>query len=122
MSEKVNPSELLTLTAQIVASHVGNNTVDVNELPQLIQRQLFLSGLLTKVPALLLVIRVVKETMERSQVASNGLIPKMVKAWNLTGRQAILCPAQLTVLVAQLSPNVYGSNLITWIPKTSLAI
>jgi predicted transcriptional regulator len=38
MSEKVNPSELLTLTAQIVASHVGNNTVDVNELPQLIQQ------------------------------------------------------------------------------------
>lgn len=38
MSEKVNPSELLTLTAQIVASHVGNNTVDVSELPQLIQQ------------------------------------------------------------------------------------
>ncbi len=38
MSDKVNPSELLTLTAQIVASHVGNNSVEVNELPQLIQQ------------------------------------------------------------------------------------
>ncbi len=38
MSEKSNTGELLALTAQIVASHVSNNTVDVNDLPQVIQQ------------------------------------------------------------------------------------
>ena len=39
MSEQgVDLSELLTLTADIVASHVSNNGVPVSELPQLIQR------------------------------------------------------------------------------------
>ena len=32
-----DPSELLTLTVDIVASHVSNNGVPVSELPQLIQ-------------------------------------------------------------------------------------
>ena len=39
MSEQgVDLSELLTLTADIVASHVSNNGVPVSELPQLIQQ------------------------------------------------------------------------------------
>ena len=39
MSEgKADVSELLTLTADIVASHVSNNGVPVSELPQLIQQ------------------------------------------------------------------------------------
>lgn len=37
MSEQSNPNELLALTTEIVAAHVGNNTVAVNDLPQLIQ-------------------------------------------------------------------------------------
>jgi len=37
MSEQSNPSDLLALTTEIVAAHVGNNTVAVNDLPQLIQ-------------------------------------------------------------------------------------
>lgn len=37
MSDQQNLSELLELTAEIVAAHVGNNTLPVNELPQLIQ-------------------------------------------------------------------------------------
>ena len=36
MSDQQNISELLELTAEIVAAHVGNNTLPVNELPQLI--------------------------------------------------------------------------------------
>src|SRR5271166_4462995 len=40
MTEKMDKSELLALTADIVASHVANNRIDGNELPQLI-RQVF---------------------------------------------------------------------------------
>ena len=36
MSDQQNVSELLELTAEIVAAHVGNNALPVNELPQLI--------------------------------------------------------------------------------------
>ena len=36
MAEQPNLSELLELTTEIVASHVGNNTVTVADLPQLI--------------------------------------------------------------------------------------
>ncbi len=38
MSDPVERSELLALTTDIVASHVSNNSVDLAELPQLIQR------------------------------------------------------------------------------------
>ena len=37
MTETKEPSDLLALTADIVSSHVSNNTVAVNDLPQLIQ-------------------------------------------------------------------------------------
>lgn len=37
MSEKPNLSELLELTTEIVSAHVGNNSVSVDDLPQLIQ-------------------------------------------------------------------------------------
>ena len=37
MAENLNLSELLELTTEIVAAHVGNNTVAVNDLSQLIQ-------------------------------------------------------------------------------------
>ena len=37
MSEKPNLSEMLELTTEIVAAHVGNNSVPVSELPSLIQ-------------------------------------------------------------------------------------
>jgi len=36
--QKIEVGELLTLTADIVASHVSNNGVPVSELPQLIQQ------------------------------------------------------------------------------------
>ncbi len=36
-SEQISQSELLSLTTEIVASHVSNNTVAVSDLPQLIQ-------------------------------------------------------------------------------------
>ena len=36
MSEQSNQNELLALTAEIVAAHVGNNSVSLVELPQLI--------------------------------------------------------------------------------------
>ena len=36
MSEQSNQSDLLALTAEIVAAHVGNNVVQVGDLPQLI--------------------------------------------------------------------------------------
>ncbi len=36
MSEQSSQNELLALTAEIVAAHVGNNTVPVSELPLLI--------------------------------------------------------------------------------------
>ncbi len=36
MSERSNNSDLLALTTQIVSAHVGNNTVQVADLPQLI--------------------------------------------------------------------------------------
>lgn len=38
MTEKVEKAKLLSLTAEIVASHVGNNRVDSSELPQIIQQ------------------------------------------------------------------------------------
>ncbi len=38
MTEKVEKGKLLALTAEIVASHVGNNRVDSAELPQIIQQ------------------------------------------------------------------------------------
>ncbi|MCB1883837.1 MAG: MucR family transcriptional regulator [Geminicoccaceae bacterium] len=37
MSEKISQNELLTLTTEIVASHVANNTVPAADLPQLIR-------------------------------------------------------------------------------------
>jgi predicted transcriptional regulator len=37
MSEEIGQNDLLALTADIVSSHVANNTVAVNDLPQLIQ-------------------------------------------------------------------------------------
>ena len=37
MSEKASLSELLELTTEIVVAHVGNNTLPVGELPNLIQ-------------------------------------------------------------------------------------
>ena len=37
MTEKPNLSELLELTTEIVSAHVGNNTVALADLPQLIQ-------------------------------------------------------------------------------------
>ena len=36
MSDKTNDDTLITLTADIVAAHVSNNSVAVNDLPQLI--------------------------------------------------------------------------------------
>ena len=36
MAENPSPLDLLSLTAQIVSSHVANNTVSAGELPQLI--------------------------------------------------------------------------------------
>ncbi len=36
MSEETNDDTLITLTADIVAAHVSNNSVAVNDLPQLI--------------------------------------------------------------------------------------
>ncbi len=38
MTETTDSSELLALTTEIVSSHVANNTVEVNDLPQLIQQ------------------------------------------------------------------------------------
>ncbi|HEB79793.1 MAG TPA: MucR family transcriptional regulator [Rhodospirillales bacterium] len=37
MSENPNVNELLELTTEIVASHVGNNSVAIGDMPQLIQ-------------------------------------------------------------------------------------
>ena len=37
MSEKPSLSELLELTTEIVSAHVGNNSVSLEDLPQLIQ-------------------------------------------------------------------------------------
>lgn len=37
-NEQLQTSELLSLTTEIVASHVGNNTVEMTELPELIQQ------------------------------------------------------------------------------------
>ncbi len=37
MTDKPNPSEMLELTTEIVAAHVGNNVVPLADLPQLIQ-------------------------------------------------------------------------------------
>ena len=38
MTEQSNSSDLLTLTTEIVAAHVSNNTVSVNDLPTLINQ------------------------------------------------------------------------------------
>lgn len=38
MTEQANSSELLELTTKIVAAHVGNNTVSMEELPTLISQ------------------------------------------------------------------------------------
>ena len=38
MAEKTDTNELLALTTDIVASHVANNSVTVQDLPQLIQQ------------------------------------------------------------------------------------
>jgi predicted transcriptional regulator len=38
MTEKLSQNELLALTTEIVASHVSNNTVAVNDLPDLIKQ------------------------------------------------------------------------------------
>ncbi len=37
MSEKPNANELLELTTEIVSAHVGNNSIALGDLPQLIQ-------------------------------------------------------------------------------------
>lgn len=37
-NEQSNTSELLTLTSQIVANHVSNNSVSMSDLPQLIEQ------------------------------------------------------------------------------------
>ncbi|MFO1068523.1 MAG: MucR family transcriptional regulator [Geminicoccaceae bacterium] len=37
MSEKISQNELLSLTTEIVASHLSNNTVAVSDIPQLIK-------------------------------------------------------------------------------------
>jgi len=37
MSDKPNINEMMELTTEIVAAHVGNNTVAINDLPHLIQ-------------------------------------------------------------------------------------
>jgi predicted transcriptional regulator len=37
MSDKISQNELLSLTTEIVASHVSNNTVAVGDIPQLIK-------------------------------------------------------------------------------------
>ena len=37
MTEQTNPNEILSLTTNIVAAHVANNPVAVNDLPQLIR-------------------------------------------------------------------------------------
>ena len=38
MTDQSNSSDLLTLTTEIVAAHVSNNTVSVNDLPTLINQ------------------------------------------------------------------------------------
>jgi len=37
MSEQIDKTEILELTAEVVAAHVSNNTVAVSDLPQLIK-------------------------------------------------------------------------------------
>ena len=38
MAENTNPGELLTLTTEIVAGHLGNNKVPTNDIPALIKQ------------------------------------------------------------------------------------
>lgn len=38
MSEQLSQNDLLALTSEIVASHVSNNTVPLNDLPELIRQ------------------------------------------------------------------------------------
>lgn len=52
MTDTIEHNELLALTADIVTSHVANNSVAVNDLPNLIQNVFAtLSGLGTPAPA-----------------------------------------------------------------------
>jgi predicted transcriptional regulator len=52
MTDQVEHNDLLALTADIVSSHVANNSVAVNDLPQLIQNvYATLSGLSTPAKA-----------------------------------------------------------------------
>ena len=52
MTDVIEHNDLLALTADIVSSHVANNSVAVNDLPQLIQNVFAtLSGLGTPAPA-----------------------------------------------------------------------
>ncbi len=52
MTDHVEHNDLLALTADIVSSHVANNSVAVNDLPQLIQNvYATLSGLSVPAPA-----------------------------------------------------------------------
>ena len=37
MTEKLSQNELLSLTTEIVASHLSNNTIAVSDIPQLIK-------------------------------------------------------------------------------------
>lgn len=51
MTDQIEHNDLLALTADIVSSHVANNSVAVNDLPQLIQNVFAtLSGLGTPAP------------------------------------------------------------------------
>ncbi len=51
MSDKPNVSELLELTTEIVASHVGNNSVAISDIPQLIQDVYKTLGLVGTTPS-----------------------------------------------------------------------
>ncbi|MGQ5701633.1 MucR family transcriptional regulator [Sandaracinobacteroides sp. A072] len=51
MSEQIEHNDLLALTADIVSSHVANNSVAVNDVPQLIQNvYATLAGLASPAP------------------------------------------------------------------------
>lgn len=51
MTEQSSQNELLTLTTEIVAAHVANNTVPVSDLPQLIQEVFRTLATVGSVPA-----------------------------------------------------------------------
>ncbi|MEE8122580.1 MAG: MucR family transcriptional regulator, partial [Alphaproteobacteria bacterium] len=52
MTENTNSSEMLALTTEIVSSHVANNAVAVNDLPQLIQQVYVTLAAVGKAPSL----------------------------------------------------------------------